>query len=498
MVERRLVGKDLNISVQTPVLPGQPFRIAERTARRVDPFGMMRGIQAVGLLSDIASARESRQLSKIRRKELEKQIARDDAMRGLFGSAIRYDPATNVVDIDRGLLIGGLAQLGEGGAALQMQQDFQAQDLIRFEKRTNTLGREMESILRLPAARRQEVWNQRRPLLEQALGVDVDDIWDDQQARDAIALSPESRALAFRGVKDQATLEKLRSEIALNRAKAQGAGLQTLEERAAAGSPIAQKAVTEREKRRQASRLETQRQLVDIMAGRESARAREQRRFAGELTVAEGMPDVADRIFDTQTGELINQGQSTKGVRQQIQRGQARVLSPKQAGALQNAQGAIEPVRRLRELMLEIYGPGGTFDNLQSEGRIRAGVRGALARAFQTDEDLVEANRVIQANVDSIRRAFQGQVGTQTEQDARRGIRSLPNISGLPDTKEVAYRNLNNVMRIVNRIFKTHLSNKRFELEGLQPLQLGTSRARTQAQPSTQEGRDFSSLLGTQ
>jgi hypothetical protein len=217
----------------------------------------------------------------------------------------------------------------------------------------------------------------------------------------------------------------------------------------------------------------------------DTAKRQAEKEFRESQALFEADPKNFQNYFDRNTGEALPEGLPYSDVKKRVGK-DVRILTDDQRQAYQKVNQSVQPLLEIRNGLERIYGPGGIFENLQASGRLQAGVKGALGRYLQENPDLVVTARLTKGNVDALRRAFQGQVGTQTEGDAQRGLTALAQLEGLlPDSKEVAFRITNTLIDAVNRIQGQYLRNKDFRVPGLDRLDKGETLAETPAGAGT-------------
>ena len=241
---------------------------------------------------------------------------------------------------------------------------------------------------------------------------------------------------------------------------------------------------------RQAERIEESRQRGAIAGERqaETQRLLETGRRQRELgrTVAEVAGEKARNFIDTETGRAIPQGTKMQAVRDRQERGEVTQLTTQSRNQYENIRKTIPVLAQIRDDIESIYGPGGAFANLQGDERFPAAVRGFVARFRQSDPELAAAARRLYSNVDLLRRNFQGQVGTQTEGDAYRGLAGLPRLDQIPDSQAVAFSMLNTMIDAVNSSMGTILDNPQYMDKRLQRLTIDPPKG-TVTQPSPAE-----------
>lgn len=182
--------------------------------------------------------------------------------------------------------------------------------------------------------------------------------------------------------------------------------------------------------------------------------------------------DKAELYRDATTGEPMDTGQTYE---EAIKRTSGKdrtgiVLSTKQNENLNKIQSVLPVLQELRTALTRVYGPGGIFEKLSPHDRAAATVKGGWERLAQTNPDLVVYGRLIESNVDVVRRALQGQVGTQTEQDAARGTGAFARTTGIPDSQDVAYKLLDAFNGMVQGNIRTILRNPKYTHEALTPM----------------------------
>lgn len=204
----------------------------------------------------------------------------------------------------------------------------------------------------------------------------------------------------------------------------------------------------------------------------ETAKMQAERDYKATQTLHEAAPKNFQNYLDRQTGEQVSEGDLYADVQPKVGK-TIRVVTDDERKRFDIAHAASSPLMDIRDQLLKVYGPGGIYENLKSSGRLEAGIKGIFANLMQDNTDLVVLRRLIKGNVDFIRRAFQGQVGTQTEGDTGRGRSALADLEGLlPDSKEVAFRLVNDIIYSVNRIQGRILRNPSYQQPGLAPLPL--------------------------
>jgi soluble lytic murein transglycosylase-like protein len=182
--------------------------------------------------------------------------------------------------------------------------------------------------------------------------------------------------------------------------------------------------------------------------------------------------DKAAQYRDRTTGMPVDPGQRYGDVIQQTSGKTPTTipLSAKQTESLDKLQSTMPVLQELRSALERVYGPGGIFENLSPNDRAAAALKGGWARFAQTNPDLALYGRLIESNVDLIRRSLQGQVGTQTEQDAVRGTGAFARVTGIPDSQDVAYKLMDAFNGMVRGNMRTLLRNPHFSHETLAPM----------------------------
>jgi hypothetical protein len=178
------------------------------------------------------------------------------------------------------------------------------------------------------------------------------------------------------------------------------------------------------------------------------------------------------QYFDTQTGQPLAQSSRYSDVQARMGQGQVVFLDDQEAKDYRGIQKMVPLLQKIKGQLEKVYGPGGIFANLKPEERLSAALTGLPARLLQTNPDLVALERNLRGNVDLLRRNLQGQVGTQTDRDAQRGLEALPKPGGIPDSQEVAYGMYNSLLEVVNGMLGTYLGNDAYQESRLTPLQI--------------------------
>ena len=128
MAEPRVSLVTRRVIRERGVDPGQPFRIAETTARRARADGVAQGIQTVGLLAALMGNREQRRISKIRNRAEERELDRQEQLRDIFAQSVTQDPSTGRFVMDEEGLLGTMAASGFGQETLQLQAQLDKRD----------------------------------------------------------------------------------------------------------------------------------------------------------------------------------------------------------------------------------------------------------------------------------------------------------------------------------------------------------------------------------
>lgn len=374
--------------------------------------GVMSGVETTAKLEGISRLRADKAQQKLRMRGLEMEMEKDQQALEVVKNAWEIDPRTGRGSLNREKIVNGLMSV-DPQRAIRAQQAFDS--MVRNEA----------------LAEQQRIKAEREALL-----------------------APLKR-------------QKIEAEItAINRGGTTG---KTLEERAAAGNPTAVEGLRLREEQRARERRAQQEDLVSAVGSRELAREGARRQFDQDLTVGERIKDIG-LFINKESGDPVDQSLTVGEFREGQRAKQFRKMTPKQFNRLQSTKSLLPLMQSMADDLQSIYGPGGIFEELEASGRFKAGVQGALANAFQTNPELVAVQRKIKGNIDLIRRNFQGQVGTQTERDAERGLVTLPVLSGLPDTKEVAFETFDSLTNIINSMLGTMVGNKKFNAPELAPL----------------------------
>lgn len=221
-------------------------------------------------------------------------------------------------------------------------------------------------------------------------------------------------------------------------------------------------------------RLELARRQGEVAADRTAqattAKNEAERDFRLTQTLHEADPKSFQNYLDRDTGEQISEGELYADVKPLVGK-KVRVVTDDERKRYDLAVSASAPLATIRQELASIYGPGGIYENLKGSGRLEAGIKGLFNRLTQDNADLDVGRRLIKGNIDLLRRTFQGQVGTQTEGDAQRGLAAIADLETLlPDSKEVAYRLVNEIITSVNKIRGRILRNPTFRDPELQPL----------------------------
>lgn len=178
---------------------------------------------------------------------------------------------------------------------------------------------------------------------------------------------------------------------------------------------------------------------------------------------------------DTTTGLPLSGAVKFDDALEAINGGAAVRLKDEEYKQYRQIQTMVPLLARIKGQLEKVYGPGGIFANLSPQDRLAAAAEGGFAKMFQSNPQLVQLERTMRANIDLIRRQLQGQVGTQTEGDASRGLSSLPQVGFIPDSQEVAYGMYSTLLETVNGMLGTILDNPQYQHKSLQPLSLPAS-----------------------
>lgn len=188
-----------------------------------------------------------------------------------------------------------------------------------------------------------------------------------------------------------------------------------------------------------------------------------------DRSLDEAMKGDAGKYIDMQTGLPIPAGLRYGDVLPQLGT-RVKRLTDEEYKPYTLTMKTVPVLNSLRQQLERVYGPNGIFANLKPEERIAAAGRGGWARLTQTNPELVVLTRGIKSNVDLLRRNFQGQVGTQTEGDAQRGLGALPQVDGIPDSQDVAYETFNTLTTAINDALRNILGNPLYQHPELKPL----------------------------
>jgi regulator of replication initiation timing len=192
--------------------------------------------------------------------------------------------------------------------------------------------------------------------------------------------------------------------------------------------------------------------------------------FKAGQTLLDIKPQESRQYVDVKTGAPLPQSSKYQATKDRMDKGEVVFLDDQEIKAYRDISKMVPLLTQIRGQIEKVYGPGGIFENLTPAQRFAASLTGGMARLTQSNPELTELNRNIKGNVDNLRRSLQGQVGTQTEQDAQRGIQALAKVDGIPDSKEVAYGMYNALLQSVNGMMQFYLGNPEFQHGKLTPL----------------------------
>lgn len=218
-----------------------------------------------------------------------------------------------------------------------------------------------------------------------------------------------------------------------------------------------------------------------------------------DLTLLDIKPQESRQYYDITTGKPLPQSSKYQAVKDRMEKGEVVFLDDQEAKEYRGIQRMVPLIEDIRKKIERVYGPGGIFENLTPAQRLQAAAAGGWARITQATPELAELNRTLKGNVDLLRRNLQGQVGTQTEGDAKRGLEALAKVDGIPDSQDVAYGMYNTLMGTMNGMFQHYLGNSQYQDPKLKPL--GGQAAPSSAGSSGLEGMSnqelFDSLMNS-
>jgi soluble lytic murein transglycosylase-like protein len=183
---------------------------------------------------------------------------------------------------------------------------------------------------------------------------------------------------------------------------------------------------------------------------------------------------------DTTTGKSLAGNIKQRDAYEAEANGAAVLLTEEQFDQFNKIEGIVPLLKKVKESYEKVYGPGGIFEKLKPDDRLAAAAKGGWARFTQSNPALSVLLRTLEGNVDLIRRAIMGQVGTQTDRDAQRGMAVFAKVDGIPDSQEVAYELYNILLDVTNSMQGTILGNAAYQNEALLPLAIDTP-----SQPAT-------------
>lgn len=204
------------------------------------------------------------------------------------------------------------------------------------------------------------------------------------------------------------------------------------------------------------------------------AKMEAQKEFESKQMLLDARPEGKSRLFfRKEDAGNVDQAMLMSDVKKGIKSGEFLEVNKSEAKAIEGFRNSAPVLQKIRSQLEKLYGSGGIFDNLEPGfiNRLKAGGQAKVAQFLQSDPELVATIRNITGNIDVIRRNLAGQVGTQTERDAIRGLTTLPSLDGiLPDTKEVAYQTFNNLTTLFNGSVGGILGKEDFAFPGLSPM----------------------------
>ena len=205
----------------------------------------------------------------------------------------------------------------------------------------------------------------------------------------------------------------------------------------------------------------------------EQGKIRGETEAKAQQTLAEVVgSDKASQYYNSTTGEevqphtpyaQVKDGKTPEGDR-------IVYLSTARLKARDEIEALVPVLQRMGELTRKVYGPGGIFANLAPSGRLDAAAQGLWARYTQTDPDLKELASLMTANIENIGRTLRGVRGAGTEGDVQRQLAGMPQVQGVPDTKEIATRMYNALANAANIHYRAILRNKDYVRPGLELL----------------------------
>lgn len=131
--------------------------------------------------------------------------------------------------------------------------------------------------------------------------------------------------------------------------------------------------------------------------------------------------------------------------------------------AIQKLKSLVPTLNNLTAKLEKIYGPGGDFEKAAGLGRIPAGVTNIKNYLYQSNTDLRAAQREMASLTAPIARILSGDVGNLAVEEVQRYLSALPDLSGLPDTPELAAKLMNDIITNVNAQIGTRLDLSGFE-----------------------------------
>ena len=214
--------------------------------------------------------------------------------------------------------------------------------------------------------------------------------------------------------------------------------------------------------------IENATRINKLKLDRELARAGQRELVKGQtkVQVIEDQPLFVTapnhRLYNNATGNRVQSTRLTGDVRSDPS---TIELTTRQENTLNDLRQGLASINQIAEQIARVYGAGGIFEELAPDGRLSAAARGALSRRLQTEPDLVELQRTLQARLPALLRQM-GQVGSLSDRDVERGEALLARVSGVPDTAEQAFRTIENLYGFFNEQAGLILNNNNFQFSG--------------------------------
>lgn len=200
----------------------------------------------------------------------------------------------------------------------------------------------------------------------------------------------------------------------------------------------------------------------------ESARVTAQEKYAVDRKLPLYVVDQSGfgNYWNVESGEQINNAQPFGDVvdATNTEGSGIKKLSENDSKAVKSALDAVPLLNKFSTLLKKVYGPGGAFEHVTPGLRTKEALEGAFARFLQIDTDLVVAQRTLAGLVERVGRTFTGAVGVQTEGDIKRFKNLLAKLTGRPDTKEVVFRQMNELYDFVEDVVGQRFGNPNFTI----------------------------------